>query len=68
MSLFPYPYSEKLIQSTLDFWGPRYAAKGEQLTKADAEEILRNLDGYFSLLIELDKKMSSSDSGTINNS
>ena len=34
------PYSEKLIQSTLDHWGPLYKEKeGKELTKADAEEI-----------------------------
>ena len=55
--LFHYPYSEKLIQSTLDFWGPKYAeTKGEQITKDDAEEILRNLDGFFSILLEVDEK------------
>jgi len=55
--LFPYPYNEKLIQSTLDFWGPKYAEKeGKQITRADAEEILRTLDGFFSVLLDIDQK------------
>ena len=52
---FHYPYSDKLIQSTLDFWGYKYAQRGEQLTRADAEEILRNLGGFFDTLWDIDQ-------------
>ncbi len=41
----------------MDFWGPKYAEKeGKEIAKADAEEILRNLDGFFSILLEVDEK------------
>ena len=52
---FHYPYSDKLIQSTLDFWEYKYAQRGEQLTRADAEEILRNLGGFFDTLWDIDQ-------------
>ena len=45
------PNSEKLIQSTLDLWGPLYKEKEvKELTKADAKEILTNLFGYLNAL------------------
>ena len=51
------PYSEKLIQSTLDHWGPLYKEKeGKELTRADAEEILTNLFGYFEVLARIDEQ------------
>ena len=46
------PYSEKLIQSTIDFWQPRYK---KTLTRDDAEEILRNLSGFLNTLWEMDQ-------------
>ena len=54
------PYSEKLIQSTLDDWGPLYKEKeGKDLSRADAEEILTNLFGFFNVLAEIDERQNS---------
>ncbi len=52
---FHYPYSEKLIQHTLGGWGPIAAKRGEQINRADAEEILRNLDNFFDALWNMDQ-------------
>ena len=52
-------YSKELIQDTLDFWGPKYAERGEILTEQDAIEILDNMIGFFDLLAEMDKKYGS---------
>lgn len=41
------PYSEELIQSTIETWEP---VAGYKLTREDAEEILTNLLGYFGTL------------------
>ena len=49
-------YSNELIQSTLDYWGPKYAEMGEKLTEEYSREILNNLIGFFVLLAEIDQK------------
>lgn len=56
-------YSKELIQDTLDFWGPKYAERGEILTEQDAIEILDNVIGLFDLLAEIDRKHCSVDEG-----
>ena len=55
------PYSDELIQSTLDHWGPLYKEKeGKELSKADAEEILTNLFEFFGVLAEINERQSAS--------
>jgi hypothetical protein len=51
--MFP---SKELIKSTLDFWGPKYAERGEILTEEDAREIIFNLTNFFDALAEIDRK------------
>ncbi|MDD5236555.1 MAG: hypothetical protein PHU91_02705 [Candidatus Omnitrophica bacterium] len=53
-------YSKELIQKTLDYWGPKYALIGQNLTAEDAREILDNLCGLIEYLAELDKKFNQS--------
>ena len=51
------PYSEKLIQSTLEHWRPLYREKeGKDLTRVDAEEILTNLFRFFEVLARIDEQ------------
>jgi hypothetical protein len=44
-----YPISEEQIKSAKDFWGPRY---GRELSDDEAREIIRNVEGFFGILLE----------------
>jgi hypothetical protein len=47
------PYDEKLIQTTILIWEPHF---GRPISAPEAEEMLDNAVGFFSLLLEWEKK------------
>ena len=61
-NLFPSP---ELIKSTLDYWGPKYAERGEILTEEDAREIIFNLTGFFDTLAEWDRQQKAEEKGGV---
>ena len=61
-NLFPSP---ELIKSTLDYWGPKYAERGEILTEEDAREIIFNLTGFFDTLAEIDRQQKAEEKGGV---
>lgn len=54
------PKEEDFIQETIDFWEKRTDKK---FTREDARQMIENVAGYFNLLMELDNKQKSSNSG-----